>query len=184
MRGQLANETVDDVPPARLHLVTLGDDLRVFLGGVLVESLVLTLVEDDTLEEGTHLVTREIVGELTHLVQQIDVLIQHQRQLGFQDSIDKEIDVGFLEDMRDLLEQLVQGYPALIVPLLRNFVESLEVSHLQNGLVDEVTEEVLGFLDQLHVAVGQVDLLEQPLALYPALLNSRTRTIALLRSEE
>jgi hypothetical protein len=41
--GELVDEAVDNVSPVGLHLVSLGHDFAVFLGGVLVEGLVLVL---------------------------------------------------------------------------------------------------------------------------------------------
>jgi hypothetical protein len=66
---------MDDIPAATLHLVALGHYFTVFLCGILIKGLVLAIPEDDAFEEGTDLVLREVVGEFTHLVQQINILI-------------------------------------------------------------------------------------------------------------
>jgi hypothetical protein len=51
--------------------------------------------------------------------------------------------MGFLEDMRHLLEQLIQRDAGLIISLLSYLVEAFEVCHLQDGLIDEISEELL-----------------------------------------
>lgn len=60
-----------------LHLVALGHYFAVLLSGVLVQCLVLILAQNYAFEEGAHFVFGEVVGELAHLVEQINVLIEH-----------------------------------------------------------------------------------------------------------
>lgn len=134
--GQSNNEGMNDIPTATLHLVPLGHNLTVFLSSVLVEGFVLTIAQDDAFKEGTDLVFRKVVREFTHLIQQVDVLIEDKGKLRLQDGIDEEIDMGFLEDMGHLLEQLIEGDAGLIITLLGDLVETFEVSHFQDGLID------------------------------------------------
>lgn len=66
---------MDDVSSAALHLVALRNNLAVFFSGVFVESLMLTVSQDDALEERTNLVFWEIVTKFTHFVEKIDIFI-------------------------------------------------------------------------------------------------------------
>lgn len=66
---------MDDVSSAALHLVALRNYLAVFFSGVFVESLMLTVSQDDALEERTNLVFWEIVTKFTHFVEKIDIFI-------------------------------------------------------------------------------------------------------------
>ena len=78
--------------------------------------------EDDAFEEAADFVLGEVVGELAHFVQQIDVFVEDERHFGLEDCVDEEIDVWFFEDVGDLLEELVEGDPALVVTFLGYFV--------------------------------------------------------------
>lgn len=73
--GQPGNEGMDDISATTLHLVAFSDNLAIFLSSIFVKGLVLTIPKDDAFKEGADLVLREVVGEFTHLVQQINVLI-------------------------------------------------------------------------------------------------------------
>lgn len=67
----------------------------------------------------------------------------------------------FLEDVRDLLEELIEGDSALVVSFLGYFVEFLKVSDLEDGFVDQIPEELFRLFDELDVAVGHVYLLKE-----------------------
>jgi hypothetical protein len=51
--------------------------------------------------------------------------------------------VWFFEDVRDLLEEFIEGDSGLVVSLLGNLVEAFEVGDFEDGLVDQVSEELL-----------------------------------------
>ena len=74
-----------------------------------------------------------------------------------------------LEDVGNFLEKLVKRDPALVVSLLSDFVEFFEVGDFEDGFIDQVPEELLRLLDELDVAVGHVDLLEESLLFDPVL---------------
>ena len=71
--------------------------------------------------------------------------------------------------MGNFLEKLVEGDPAFVVSLLSDFVELFEVGDFEDGFVDQVPEELLRLLDELDVAVGHVDFLEESLLFDPVL---------------
>lgn len=121
----------------------------------------LILAQDDALEETADLVLGEVVWELAHFVQEIYVFVEDERHLGLEDGVDQEIHVWFLEDVRDLLEELIEGDSALVVSFLGYFVEFLKVSDLEDGFVDQIPEELFRLFDELDVAVGHVYLLEE-----------------------
>jgi len=93
-----------DIPSAALHLVSLRHYLAVLLGSVLVKGLVLTVAQDDALKKGSDLVLGEIVTKFTHFIEKVDILVEDQCLLGLKDGIDEKINMGFLEDVRNLLE--------------------------------------------------------------------------------
>lgn len=121
----------------------------------------LILAQDDALKEAADLVLGEVVGELAHFVQEIDIFVEDEGHLGLEDGVDQKIHVWFLEDVRDLLEELIEGYSALVVSFLGYFVELFKVSDLEDGFIDQVPEELFRFFDELDVAVGHVYLLEE-----------------------
>lgn len=121
----------------------------------------LIFAQDDALEETADLVLGEVVGELAHFVQEVDVFVEDEGHLGLEDGVDQEIHVWFLEDVRDLLEELIEGDSTLVISFLGNFVKFLKVSDLEDGFVDQIPEELFGFFDELDVAVGHVYLLEE-----------------------
>lgn len=85
----------------------------------------LWLSKNDTFEESSNLIFWEIVRELTHFIQKIDIFIEDQRKLWLEDSIYEKIDVGFLEDVRNFLEKFIKWYSTLIVSLLSDLIKSL-----------------------------------------------------------
>lgn len=71
--------------------------------------------------------------------------------------------------MGNFLEKLVKRDPAFVVSLLSDFVEFFEVCDFEDGFIDQVPEEILRLLNELDVAVGHVDLLEESLLFDPVL---------------
>lgn len=104
MSCQLADEAMDDISPARLHLVSLSHDFRILLRGVFVKALVLNLSKNNAFEKGSYFVFWEVVGKLAHFIEKIDILIEDKREVRLKDAVDQEINVRFLEDMGDFLE--------------------------------------------------------------------------------
>lgn len=104
MSGQLVDETVDNVSPAGLHLVAFCYYFRVLFSSILVETFMLYVSQDDAFKKCTHFVFGEIVGEFTHLVEQVDILIENVAELGLQNGINQEVNMWFFEDVRYLLE--------------------------------------------------------------------------------
>lgn len=51
--------------------------------------------------------------------------------------------MGLFENMRDFLEKFVKRNSALIVAFLSDFVKSLEICDLQNGLIDQIPKKLL-----------------------------------------
>ena len=120
----------------------------------------LIVTKNDILEEWPHFILGQVVWKLAHLIQEVNILIQNQRQIWLQNGIYQEVHMRLLEDMRDLLKQLVKGDSTLVVSFLGYFVQPLQVGDFKNGLVDQVPEEILWLLDQLNMAVDEVYLFE------------------------
>lgn len=59
---------MDDVPPARFHLIALGNDLAVLLSSIFVKGFMLVLSKNDALEEAADFVLGKVVGELAHFI--------------------------------------------------------------------------------------------------------------------
>lgn len=89
----------------------------------------------------------------------------------------------FFEDMRDLLEQLVERNPTLVVTLLSDLVQSLEIVDFKDGFIDQIPEEFFRFFDELNMAINQINLLKQVFFLDPSFLSHQQLTIALFLYE-
>ena len=72
----------------------------------------------DALEEWADLIFGKVVGKLAHLIEKINIFIEDKTKIWFQNRVDEKIDMRLLEYVRDILEQFVQRYPALIVAFL------------------------------------------------------------------
>lgn len=79
--GQFVDEAMDDVSPARLHFITFCYDFRVFFGGVLVETFMLDLSQNDAFEEASNFVFGEVVRKLAHLIEKVDIFIENERKI-------------------------------------------------------------------------------------------------------
>ena len=89
--------------------------------------------------------------------------------------------MALVENVRHFLEELVKGYTRLVVAFLRDLVQTLEILDLQNVLVDQELEEVLGFFDELYMAVEQIDLIKDLLLDYPRFLYIQFKEIPLFQ---
>lgn len=89
----------------------------------------------------------------------------------------------FFEDMGDLLEQLVERNPTLVVTLLSDLVQSLEIVDFKDGFIDQIPEEFFRFFDELNMAINQINLLKQIFFFDPSFLSNQQLTIALFLYE-
>lgn len=143
----------------------------------------LNLPQDDAFEKWSNLVFWEVVWKFTHLVEEIDVFVEDEREIRFENTVDEEVNVRFFEDMGDLLEQLVERNPTLVVTLLSDLVQSLEIVDFKDGFIDQIPEEFFRFFDELNMAINQINLLKQVFFLDPSFLSHQQLTIALFLYE-
>lgn len=85
--------------------------------------------------------------------------------------------------MGDLLEQLVERNPTLVVTLLSDLVQSLEIVDFKDGFIDQIPEEFFRFFDELNMAINQINLLKQIFFFDPSFLSNQQLTIALFLYE-
>ena len=65
------------------------------------------------------------------------------------------------ENMGHFLKKFIEGNPGLIISFLSHFVQFLQISDLQNILIDQILEKVLRLLDELNMTVNEINLLKQ-----------------------
>lgn len=61
MSGELCDEAVYYLSPARFHFIALGHDFGIFLSGILIKGFMLIVSQNDTLKKRSNFVSRKII---------------------------------------------------------------------------------------------------------------------------
>ena len=108
-------------------------------------------------------------------MQEINIFIEGQMGLAFQNFVYQEIHMMFLENMWNFLEQGIQRNSGFIITLLCHFEQFLKILDLKNALIDDVPKKALWLFDQLNMAVYQIHFFENLFLLYPFNLNVKIK---------
>ena len=158
-----------------LHLIIFSHHIRVFLDRIIIDLLGNIICQNQFFKEFHDFFGWEIVWKLWELMQEINIFIEGQMGLAFQNFVYQEIHMMFLENMWNFLEQGIQRNSGFIITLLCHFEQFLKILDLKNALIDDVPKKALWLFDQLNMAVYQIHFFENLFLLYPFNLNVKIK---------
>ena len=100
-------------------------------------------------------------------------------RLTFENFINQEVDMMFLENMRYFFKQRIKRNSCFIVSFLSHFKKFFKIFDFKEVFIDNVSEETLRFFYKLHMAVNKINFFEDFALFDPLNLNKEKVTIFL-----